>query len=85
MEGRSLWVLVATDMATGWSECLPMLNRGGASVMATLRKLEELLSLNLRGIDVGNDGAVPQGTAGTVVQEAPTPHRADPLPCQSEQ
>jgi hypothetical protein len=45
MEGRFLWTLVATDMATGWSECLPLLNRDGASVMAALRMLEELLPL----------------------------------------
>jgi hypothetical protein len=43
MEGRFLWTLVATDMATGWSECLPLLNRDGASVMAALQMLEELL------------------------------------------
>jgi hypothetical protein len=57
MEGRFLWSLVATDMATGWSECLPLLNRDGASVMAALRMLEELLPFSLRGIDVDNDGA----------------------------
>ena len=57
MEGRFLWTLVATDMATGWSECLPLLNRDGASVMAALRMLEELLPFPLRGIDVDNDGA----------------------------
>jgi hypothetical protein len=55
MEGP--WTLVATDMATGWSECLPLLNRDGASVMAALRMLEELLPFSLRGIDVDNDGA----------------------------
>jgi hypothetical protein len=57
MEGRFLWTLVATDMATGWSECLPLLNRDGASVMAALRMLEELLPFPLRGIDVDNDSA----------------------------
>jgi hypothetical protein len=57
MECRFLWTLVATDMATGWSECLPLLNRDGASVMAALRMLEELLPFPLRGIDVDNDGA----------------------------
>jgi len=57
MEGRFLWTLVVTDMATGWSECLPLLNRDGASVMAALRMLEELLPFSLRGIDVDNDGA----------------------------
>jgi hypothetical protein len=57
MEGRFLWTLVATDIATGWSECLPLLNRDGASVMAALRMLEELLPFPLRGIDVDNDTA----------------------------
>lgn len=57
MEGRFLWTLVATDIATGWSECLPLLSRDGASVMAALRMLEELLPFPLRGIDVDNDGA----------------------------
>jgi hypothetical protein len=42
-ESRFLWTLVATDIATGWSEWLPLLNRDGASVMAALRMLEELL------------------------------------------
>jgi len=57
MEGLFLWTLVATYMATGWSECLPLLNRDGASVMTALRMLEELLPFPLRGIDVDNDGA----------------------------
>jgi hypothetical protein len=57
MEGRFLWTLFATDISTGWSECLPLLNRDGASVMAALRMLEELLPFPLRGIDVDNDGA----------------------------
>ena len=57
MEGRFLWTLVATDIATGWSECLPLLSRDGTSVMAALRLLEELLPFPLRGIDVDNDGA----------------------------
>jgi hypothetical protein len=57
MEGRFLWTLVATDITTGWSECLPLLSRNGASVMAALRMMEELLPFPLRGIDVDNDGA----------------------------
>jgi len=57
MEGRFLWTLVATDIATGWSECLPLLNRDGTSVMAALRLLESLLPFPLRGIDVDNDSA----------------------------
>jgi hypothetical protein len=54
IEARFLWTLVASDMATGWSECLPLLSRDKASVMAALRMLEELLPFHLLGIDVGN-------------------------------
>jgi len=54
IEARFLWTLVASDMATGWSECLPLLSRDTASVMAALRMLEELLPFHLLGIDVGN-------------------------------
>ena len=57
MEGRVLWTIAATDLSTGWSPCLPLLNRDGASVMAALRMLEELLPFLLRGIDVDNDEA----------------------------
>jgi hypothetical protein len=71
MEGRFLWTLVATDMATGWSECLPLLNRDGAFPPA--------------GHRCGQRRGVPQCAAGAVVREAPTPHRTDPLPCLSEQ
>lgn len=41
----------------GWGECLTLLSRDGASVMAAMRMLEELLPFPLRGIDVDNDGA----------------------------
>jgi hypothetical protein len=85
MEGRFLWTLVASDMATGWSGCLPLLNCDGASVIAALRLLEELLPFPLRGIDVDNDGAFLYTPLEQGVREAPTPHRADPLPCLSEQ
>jgi hypothetical protein len=54
MEARFLWTLVATDMATGWGEYLPLFSRDTASVMTALRMLEELLPFPLRGIDVGN-------------------------------
>ena len=33
MQGPFLWTLVATDIATGWSESLPILVRDGAVVL----------------------------------------------------
>jgi hypothetical protein len=38
MEGWFLWTLVATDMAKGWSECLPLLSRDGASMRTTTER-----------------------------------------------
>ncbi|MEB3348440.1 MAG: hypothetical protein VKO00_00255 [Cyanobacteriota bacterium] len=57
MEGRFRSTLVAADITTDWSECLPLLGRDGASVMSALRLQEELLLFPLRGIDGGSDGA----------------------------
>ncbi|WP_094556956.1 hypothetical protein [Synechococcus sp. 1G10] len=45
MEGRFLWTLMATDIATGWSESLPIVMRDGAVVLPD----------QLRGIDADND------------------------------
>jgi hypothetical protein len=55
MEGRFLWTLVATDIATGWSESLPILVRDGAVVLTALQLIRRLLPFPLRGIDADND------------------------------
>ena len=43
MEGRSLWTLMATDIATGWSESLPILMRDGAVVLTALQLIRRQL------------------------------------------
>ena len=55
MEGRFLWTLVATDIATGWSESLPLLKRDGAVVLMALQLIRRQLPFPLRGIDADND------------------------------
>jgi hypothetical protein len=85
MKGRFLWTLVATDIATAWSECLPLLSRDGASVMAALRMLEELLPFPLRGIDVDNDGAFLNAPLEQWCEKHHPPHRTDPLAGLPEQ
>jgi hypothetical protein len=55
MEGRFLWTLVATDIATGWSESLPLLQRDGAVVLMALQLIRRQLPFPLRGIDADND------------------------------
>jgi hypothetical protein len=57
MEGRFLWTLVATDIATGWSESLPLLQRDGAVVLMALQLIRRQLPFPLRGIDADNDPA----------------------------
>jgi len=58
LEGRFIWTLVATDIATGWSESLPVITRDGASVLAAIQRLRQQLPFPLRGIDADNDPAL---------------------------
>ncbi len=55
MQGRFLWTLVATAIATGWSESLPIVMRDGAVVLTALQLIRRQLPFPLRGIDADND------------------------------
>ncbi|WP_322781567.1 hypothetical protein [Synechococcus sp. CBW1107] len=55
MQGPFLWTLMATDIATGWSESLPILVRDGAVVLTAMQLIRRQLSFPLRGIDADND------------------------------
>jgi hypothetical protein len=55
MQGPFLWILVATDIATGWSESVPILVRDGAVVLTALQLIRRQLPFPLRGIDADND------------------------------
>jgi hypothetical protein len=57
MEGPFLWTLVLADVATGWSECVPLPSRDGLLVRSALQELQTLMPLPLRGLDVDNDTA----------------------------
>jgi hypothetical protein len=57
MEGPFLWTLVLTDVASGWSECVPLPSRDGLLVHSALQELQTLMTLPLRGLDVDNDTA----------------------------
>ena len=57
MEGPFLWTLVLTDVASGWSECVPLPSRDGLLVRSALEELQKLMPLPLRGLDVDNDTA----------------------------
>ncbi len=54
--GEFLYTLDATDIATGWTECEPVLNKGQAAVFGALETIRERLPFPLLGIDSDNGG-----------------------------
>jgi len=55
-EGPYLSSLVLTDVATGWTECLPLLRHGYDDVLRALDQVRGLLPFPLRGLDTDNGG-----------------------------
>jgi hypothetical protein len=55
LEGRFIWTHVVTDVATGWSESLPVMTRDGASVLAAIQRLRQQPPFPLRENDADND------------------------------
>lgn len=53
-EGSFLYTLTLTDIATGWTECLALLNRSESTVIAALKRAQRLLPFPLLGIDTDN-------------------------------
>ena len=53
-EGAYLYTLVLTDVATGWTECLPLLNKGQHGVVQAMGQARQLLPMPLVGIDSDN-------------------------------
>ena len=54
--GEFLHSLSVTDVATGWTECVALRNRGQQAVFAALVLARERLPFPLRGIDSDNGG-----------------------------
>jgi hypothetical protein len=55
MSGTFAWTLVLTDIATGWTECVPLPLRDSGLVVEALRLVRSRLPFPLLGIDVDND------------------------------
>ncbi len=53
-EGPFLYTLTLTDIATGWTECLPLLGRNQEAVVAALKRARQLLPFPLLGLDTDN-------------------------------
>jgi len=55
--GSFVQTLVLTDIATGWTECVPVVARHGGLVIEALAAATQLFPFPLRGVDFDNDGA----------------------------
>jgi hypothetical protein len=55
--GSFVQTMVLTDIATGWTECVPVVVRSGELVIEALAAAADLFPFPLRGVDFDNDGA----------------------------
>jgi hypothetical protein len=56
IEGGYLYTLTLTDVATGWTECLPLLHRSQEAVLAAIQRARTLFPFPIQGIDTDNGG-----------------------------
>ncbi len=56
IEGGYLYTLTLTDVATGWTECLPLLHRSQEAVLAALQRARTLFPFPMLGFDTDNGG-----------------------------
>lgn len=57
MAGSFVQTLVLTDIATGWTECIPVITRSAPLVIEAISAAMELFPFPLRGVDFDNDGS----------------------------
>jgi len=57
MAGPFIQTLTMVDVATGWTECLPLVTRDGSLVIEAIRRAQSLFPWLLRGVDFDNDTA----------------------------
>jgi hypothetical protein len=55
--GSFIQTLTMVDVATGWTECLPLVTRDGSLVVEALKHVQSLFPWLLRGVDFDNDSA----------------------------
>jgi len=55
--GSFIQTLTMVDIATGWTECLPLVTRDGSLVVEAMKHAQSLFPWPLRGVDFDNDSA----------------------------
>ncbi|HET8842431.1 MAG TPA: hypothetical protein VFN35_13250 [Ktedonobacteraceae bacterium] len=56
LQGGCLSTMTLTDVATGWTECLPLLNRGREAVVAAFQRARTPFPFPILGLDTDNGG-----------------------------
>ena len=57
VSGSFIQTLTMVDVATGWTECLPLLSREGSLVVQAIRRAQSLFPWIILGADFDNDSA----------------------------
>nr|WP_258599148.1 transposase family protein [Mesorhizobium sp. AR07] len=55
--GSFVQTMVLTDIATGWTECIPVRTRDSGNVIMAIKQARSLFPFPLRGVDFDNDSA----------------------------
>jgi len=69
MAGKFIHTLVLTDIASGWTEMIPLLAREQGLVVAAFDRARELVPMPLLGIDTDNDSAFINDTVITYCKD----------------
>jgi hypothetical protein len=67
IEGGYVYTLTLTDVATGWTECLPLLHRSQEAVLAALRRARTLFPFPMMADRYRQRWRVPQRVVGCVL------------------
>ncbi|MBO0783758.1 MAG: tyrosine-type recombinase/integrase, partial [Ktedonobacteraceae bacterium] len=54
LQGHYLYTLTLTDIATGWTECLPLLYKSAEAILAAFRHARQLFPFPILGLDTDN-------------------------------
>jgi hypothetical protein len=57
VSGAFIQTLTMVDVATGWTECFPLVLREAALVVETIGRAQSLFPWPIRGLDFDNDSA----------------------------
>ena len=79
LQGGCLYTITLTDVATGWTVCLPLLIRGREAVLAALQRARALFPFPILGLDTDNGGEfIKEEVAAYCVREQITFTRGRP-------